>query len=299
MDRSSGRAGRLLPRVTRRPDTRLIACYPPVWGIDHPTGTVQGVAREASLRTVVSTEAIATCLGASALIYGDHAAALCDPYYPKHARLTAEEAATVIAWRRFALRCRDLFLEGEDTSWYEIDDENGAVAVETAAPVRPEPVGGAVFARVVHAEDRVTVGVVDLTGSQNGRWSEPTAKGGVSSVRLTVLLDHPEQWQAEAAVLGPGTGRFAPVVAREVPHRRGPRSRWSFPWSAGGPYCASTREKAAVPDEKTRPCHSGTRRMSVWTRFPSSLEQAWRPTDNQLWSERDWCAVRCERTGLC
>ena len=64
---------------------------------------------------------------------------------------SADEAATVIAWRRFALRCRDLFLEGEDTSWYEIGDENGAVAVETTAPVRPEPVGGALFA-VVHAE---------------------------------------------------------------------------------------------------------------------------------------------------
>ncbi len=106
-----------------------IACYPPVWGIDLSTGLVQGAAREASLRTVVSTEAVATCLGASALVYGDQTAALCDPYYPKHARLKADEAATVVAWRHFALRCRDLFLEGEDTSWYEIDDENGAVAV--------------------------------------------------------------------------------------------------------------------------------------------------------------------------
>ena len=53
-----------------------IACYPPVWGR-------QETARRA-LRTVVLTEAVATCLGASALIYGDRTAALCDPYYPKH-----------------------------------------------------------------------------------------------------------------------------------------------------------------------------------------------------------------------
>ena len=54
-----------------------LACYPPVWGIDRPTGPVEGEARMSSLRTVVLTEAIATLLGASALIYGDKSAALC------------------------------------------------------------------------------------------------------------------------------------------------------------------------------------------------------------------------------
>jgi len=210
-----------------------VACYPPVWGIDEPRGLVQGVAREASLRTVVSTEAIATSLGASALLYGDLAAALCDPYYPKHARLTADEAATVVAWRRFALRCRDLFLDGEDTSWYEIDDENGAVAAKAVAPVRPEPVGGALFARVVHTDDRVTVSVVDLTGSQNGRWSEPTARGGVSSVTLRVLLDYPEKWRAEAAVLGAGGDRFTPILVRDVPHHRSRAVEVELPLVAG------------------------------------------------------------------
>ena len=63
----------------------------------------------------------------------------------------------MIAWRRFALRCRDLFLEGEDTSWYEIGDENGAVAVVADVPVSPEPVGGGIFARVVHGDDCVAV----------------------------------------------------------------------------------------------------------------------------------------------
>jgi dextranase len=234
LDRSSGRVGLLAPSASREALMRgSVACYPPVWGIDDPRGLVQGVAREASLRTVVSTEAIATSLGASALLYGDLAAALCDPYYPKHARLTANEAATVIAWRRFGLRCRDLFLDGEDTSWYEIDDENGSVAAGASAPVRPEPVGGALFARVVHAERRVTVGVVDLTGSQNGRWSEPTAKGSVRSVTLRVLLDHPEKWQAEAAVLGAGGDRFAPLLTREVPHRRGRAVEVELPLVAG------------------------------------------------------------------
>ncbi len=179
------------------------------------------------------TEAIATCLGASALIYGDKTAALCDPYYPKHARLTAEEAGTVLAWRRFALRCRDLFLEGEDTSWYEIGDENGAVAVESTAPVSPEPVGGVVFARVAQRDGRTAVSVVDLTGSANGSWSEPTAQGTISSVTVRVLLGHPREWRAEAAVLGLAGDRFAPIQSREVAHRQGRALEVTLPLIGG------------------------------------------------------------------
>lgn len=234
LDRTSGRAGVPGPPLSRDELMRgSLACYPPVWGIDKPTGPVEGIAREASLRTVVSTEAIVTLLGASALIYGDKTAALCDPYYPKHARLSEQEAATVIAWRRFALRCRDLFLEGEDTSWYEIGDENGSVSVDASAPVRPEPVGGALFARVVYAEGLVTVGVVDLTGSENGQWSEPTEKGRVTSVAIRVLLDHPGSWMTTAAVLGAPSDRFAQISSKEVVHRQGRALEVELPLVSG------------------------------------------------------------------
>ena len=88
LDRSSGRAGLLAPSSARDSLVRgSIACYPPVWGIDRPTGTVQGAARESSLRTVVSTEAIATCLGASALIYGDRDRGALRPVLPKARRV--------------------------------------------------------------------------------------------------------------------------------------------------------------------------------------------------------------------
>jgi dextranase len=233
LDRSSGRAGLLAPKERDTFVRGSLACYPPVWGIDSPTGLVEGSARESSLRTVLSTEAIATCLGTSVLIYGDRTAALCDPYYPKHARLTATEAAEVVAWHRFALRCRDLFFEGEDTSWCEIGDENGSVFAEAIAPVYPEPVGGALFARVVHGGDWVTVGVVDLTGSPSGRWSEPTAKGSVSAVTLRVLVDRPENWTVDAAVLGAAGGRFGHLDSREVPHRQGHALEVELPLVSG------------------------------------------------------------------
>lgn len=188
-----------------------IACYPPVWKGD----------RAASLRTVTHTEAIATCLGASLLVFGDRDGALQDPYYPGYERLTTDEAATVLRWRRFALRCRDLFLDGEDTSWGEIGDENGSVVLVGAASVHPEPLGQALFARVARQDGWVAVGVVDLTGSADGRWSQPTAEGSCRSVRVQVLLEHPEEWSAAAAVLGASGDRFTSLPATEVGHREG------------------------------------------------------------------------------
>lgn len=221
LDRSAGVAGHLAPATRSTVLRGSIACYPPVWGVDDPKGPVTGAARESALRTDVATEAIATMLGASALIFGDRSAALCDPYYPKHAHLSNDEADTVIKWRHFALRCRDLFIDGEDTSWYEIGDENGSVSVETTAPVLPEPVGGSVFARVTHGEGYIAVGVLDLTGSANGRWTEPTSRGAVSSVTAKILVDHPGDWHVEVAVLGSHDDRFTPMASIEVDHRQG------------------------------------------------------------------------------
>jgi dextranase len=234
LDRSSGVAGSHGAGAERIELLRgSIACYPPVWGVGSERGPVEGRTREYSLRTDVLTEAIATQLGASALIFGDKGTALCDAYYPKHAVLSVDECDEVIAWRHFALRCRDLFVEGEDTSWYEINDENGAVGIVTDAVVRPEPAGGSLFARVIHADGRVTVGLVDLTGSENGKWSEPTTRGSVFSVTIRVLVDHPNAWTPYAAVLGARDDRFAAIESVVVPHRQGRALEVSVPLIKG------------------------------------------------------------------
>ena len=234
LDRSAGLSGRLGEGLRSEEVVRgSIACYPPVWGIDSPGGPIDASLRFDALRTGLCTEAVVTQFGASALIFGDRHAALCDPYYPKHARLTPAEANTVLAWRRFALRCRDLFIDGEDTSWCEIGDENGSVSVEADAPVRPEPVGGALFARVTHTESSVSIGVVDLTGSENGRWSELTARGRVRHATVRVLVDHPDLWRAHAAILGDGEGRFTSIASRDVAHRQGRALEVELPLAEG------------------------------------------------------------------
>jgi dextranase len=242
MDRSSGRAGLLAPPAARNELVRgSIACYPPVWGMGDQASPVLGAAREASLLTVLCTEAVATCLGASALLYGDLNAVLCDPYYPKHERLSAEEAATAMAWHRFALRCRDLFLEGEDTTWYDVGDDNGAVAVTWDGPVRPEPVGGAVFARVVRSEDCVAVSVLDLTGSAHGSWSEPTAPGRCRSVGVRLLLPAPGTWRAAVATLGGHRDRFVPATVTPANHREGRAVEVEVPIGSGWSVLRLTR----------------------------------------------------------
>lgn len=186
-----------------------LACYPPVWAGE----------RGDALRTVLLTEAISTCLGAALLVFGDRRGALSGAYYPRHERLSADEAALAIRWRRFALRCRDLFRDGEDTSWYEVGDENGAVVLP-GIDARPEPAPG-LFVRVARHDDWVAVSLVDLTGSASGSWSAPTAAGSLSVAKVQLLVPRPDDWAAEAAVLGAGADRFAPLDARIVPHREG------------------------------------------------------------------------------
>ena len=234
LDRSSGVSGMLGPAAGRAPALRgSIACYPPVWGIESVGGEINADDHAASLRTVVSTDAIVTMLGASALIYGDKGAALCDPYYPKHARLSHDDLDEVVAWRHFALRCRDLFTSGEDTSWYEIGDENGAVGIEATAPVRPEPCGGGLFARVNSSPDLVTVGVLDLTGSEHGKWSEPTQNCTLNSVAVRVLVDDPGRWTSAAAVLGARDEHFVAIDSRVVTHRQGRALEITLPLVSG------------------------------------------------------------------
>ncbi len=238
LDRSAGKAGfrGSGPALGRSVMRGSIACYPPVWASAEPE------AREASLRTVVLTEAIATCLGASALLYGDAVGVLCDPYYPKHERLSAAEAETVLAWHRFALGCRDLFLEGEDTSWYEIGDENGAVSVSWDGPVRPEPVGGGLFVRVVRSDNFIGVGIIDLTGSANGSWSEGTSPGRCRLAHARLLVESPGEWEAAVATLGSGRGRFVRTPFTIVSHREGVGAELKVPMVAGWSVLRLTRK---------------------------------------------------------
>jgi dextranase len=210
MERSAGAA-------PRQGDT--LAIYPPVWEGE----------RGGALRTAVLSEAIVTTLGASVLMWGDDFGVLCHPYYVEHEELHKDEVDTVLRWHRFALRCRDLFRDGVDTSWYELDDENASVTVTWSGITSPEPLGGAVYARVRRREDTVVVSVMDLSGATEGSWRHRSDAGTCREVVVTVLVDAPETWRAQAAVLGLNEGRFAPLDSSEVAHREGRALSCSVP----------------------------------------------------------------------
>lgn len=201
----------------------VLAIYPKVWSAD----------RASALRTVVLTEAIVTTLGANMLVWGDDAGALRHPYYPDHEHLTGSEAQAVLRWHRFALRHRDMFNRATDTSWYEIGDENGSVTVHSTADVVPEPVGGTVFARVNRRDDLVVVSLIDLTGSLAGRWDQPTGPPSAGMATVDVLVDQPDRWAAEVAVLGQSGGRRQPAQAALVDHREGTALRLTVSLETG------------------------------------------------------------------
>jgi len=203
----------------------VLALYPPVWK--------RGL-RTAALRTVCLSEAVATSLGSGLLVFGDSAGVLSDPYYPSHEKLRADEAAHVLKWHRFSLRCRDLFSMGEDTTWVDIGDENGAVQVIVKdVPVRPEPSAGVVFARVVRSGSVTAVSCLDLSGSSDGSWAQPTASGIADEALVRLLVAAPERCRADVATLGVGGGRFRSAELREVAHREGRAIELSLPLRRG------------------------------------------------------------------
>lgn len=204
-------------------DRTVLALYPPAWSAE----------RSAALRTVLLTEAVTTMLGASLLVWGDNLGCLRHPYYPDYEQLSADEAGDALRWHRFALRCRDLFLGGTDTSWTDIGDENGAISVDWHGPVLPEPAGGAVCARVVRHDTCIALSVLDLTGSPDGSWQRPTGPGRCQEVTVTVLLAEPGRWTLAAAVLGQEGGRFRPVSAVERQHREGSAVQIRLPLPEG------------------------------------------------------------------
>ncbi len=179
-------------------DGSTLALYPPVWGGE----------RTNALRTCVLSEAVSTVLGANVLIWGDDDGVLCHPYYVNHETLKVDEREEALRWHRFALRCRDLFRAATDTSWYELSDENASVKVSWAGETRPEPDGGSLFVRVFRDEHLIVVSLIDLSGSDDGSWLSATKRGTCTSADVEVLLDSPESWLVEVAVLGRNRGRF-------------------------------------------------------------------------------------------
>jgi dextranase len=201
------------------PHGDTVAIYPPVWANDG----------DDALRTAVLSQAVLTTLGANALVWGDRRGALCHPYYVNHHDLSPDHARRVLQWHLFGLRVRDLFKSGVDTSWYELSDENAALNVTDTHSVSPEPVGGSLYARVRRCVGWIVVSLMDLTGSRDGSWSSTTAAGTGRDVDVSVLVERPDHWSAEVAVLGRSEGRFTPLDITNVAMREGRGLRLRVP----------------------------------------------------------------------
>ena len=107
------------------------------------------------------------------------------------------------------------------------------MAVAGGPPPAPEPLGGGLFTRVVRGDDLVAVSLLDLSGSRQGRWDEPTGPPSAREVTVDVLVDRPGDWTADVAVLGRSGGRFAPVATGRAGHREGTALRFTAPLGDG------------------------------------------------------------------
>lgn len=200
-----------------------LAIYPPVWEGE----------RDSALRTGLLSQAIVTALGANTLIWGDDHGVLRHPYYVEHEALRGDEIDQVLEWHRFGLRSRDLFKGVTDTSWYELDDENASVVVSWDGATSPEPVGGALFVRVLRSDDLVVVSLLDLSGSAGGYWSSSTGLGTCAQADVSVLVERREEWTADVAVLGRDEGRFSSIEPRTRSMREGEGFTCSVPVDQG------------------------------------------------------------------
>ncbi len=225
-----GLLARSAGRGERHGDT--LAIYPPVW---------EGV-RPNALRTCVLSEAVTTTLGANVLLWGDAAGVLKHPYYVNHETLDESERAYALEWHRFSLRTRDLFRAATDTSWYEMCDENASVTVSWDGLTSPEPVGGALFARVIRSDDLVVVSLLDLSGNAKGSWSSGSNEGRCEKASVDVLIGSPDSWNIDVAVLGRENGRFAPLEASDALMREGGGVRVSVPVDRGWSVLRLTRK---------------------------------------------------------
>ena len=109
--------------------------------------------------------------------------------------------------------------------------------------MRPEPVGGALFGRVVRSNDYVAVGVVDLSGSARGSWSEPTGPGRCRSVRAACssLLRSAGRRRPPFSVAP--TAASSRCLSRWSSTGRAWPRRWSYPWRPGGRVLRMTMDR--------------------------------------------------------
>lgn len=157
-----------------------------------PFATAGGPAEVAAATLALATVWAA---GGQYLLFGEVGAVLCDPYYVRHAVLSAEARTELRRFVDFSVANGDLLF---DTSALETTSSMaGGInedVVVTGAPVSLRPQAGSVWLRTSAVGSRLLVQLVDFRGQEDGRWNAPRSPVQPATgvrLRLRVVARHP------------------------------------------------------------------------------------------------------------
>lgn len=145
-----------------------LAAYLSVYARDDPSSLE---AMRLALATVFSH-------GAACLLHGESDAILVDPYYVRHEHLDEAGVQSARDLYDFAVRYGDLLFGTLDVTRTHVGGVNTEVRVAGPRPVAADCVPGAVWARVLDAEGRLVVSLIDLTLQPDVRWDAPKVPAG-------------------------------------------------------------------------------------------------------------------------
>jgi dextranase len=128
--------------------------------------------------------------GGTVLLHGEENAVLTDPYYVRHASISAETQDDARRYFDFLVRYGDLLLDPDavDVTGSHLGGENQEVRIEAPVRVAVEPEPGALWARVIRAGGGLLVHLIDLSGQDDDRWDAPKLPAEpLRGVRVSIL----------------------------------------------------------------------------------------------------------------
>jgi dextranase len=176
-----GQLGRLIAKAQALAPAKavILAAYLEPYANDEAGGRA---AERLQLATVFSH-------GATALLHGEEAAVLTDPYYVRHACQSAESLESTRRFYDFAVRHGDLLFDrtAVDVTRSFLGGVNEELRIEAAVPVSVECDPGSLWARVTRGARGTLVHLIDLSPQRDDTWNTSKLPGRpLAGVRVLV-----------------------------------------------------------------------------------------------------------------